>query len=265
MNPFVSVMRRYCINYVNSHDFSVLPTIMTDNYALSMGEHELQGRDSQYVNAARIQMTDISGMLLTVHDIVTNGDRLAMRFSEHGASRRNEGKIASWAGVALYHWDGQRLVHCAVEQDYRARKRQYADGVSDPVDTPAAAPWDTIAQSANPESERVVRAWLAAGMPRRAGVSFDDEWLGAAPEDVIAPQETEVLDLFSAGSRVAFHVKQSGGLAENFLAGATAGAPVFLHSAGIVEIADGEVVTGRIVRDRMGLERRLRNNVVRVA
>jgi len=265
MNPFVSVMRRYCINYVNSHDFSVLPTIMVDKYALSMGEHELHGRDSQYVNAARIQMTDISGMLLTVHDIVTNGDRLAMRFSEHGASRRNGGKIASWAGIALYHWDGERLVHCAVEQDYRARKRQYAAGVPDRVDAPAAAPWDTVAQSTNAESERIARAWLTAGMPRRDGVSFDDEWLGPAPENVLEPQETEVLDLFSAGSRVAFHVKQSGGLAASFLTEAPAGAPVFLHSAGIVNIADGAVAAGRIVRDRMGLERRLRNNVVRVA
>ncbi|GAM97761.1 hypothetical protein U91I_01390 [alpha proteobacterium U9-1i] len=264
MNPFVSIMRRYCTNYVNCHDFSVLPQIMVDDYGLSMGEHVLRGRDTQYLNAARIQMTDISGMLLTVHEIVTNGERLAMRFSEHGASRRNHGKVASWAGIALYQWDGERLLHCAVEQDYRARKRQYANAAADLVDTPAAAPWDTVAAPADQESERVVRAWLAAGMPRRGAVSFDDEWLGVEPESVLAPQETEVLDLFSAGSTVAFRVRQVGALAPGFLDGALAGIPVFLHSAGIVRTAGGGIVGGRIVRDRMGLERRLRNNIVKV-
>jgi len=263
VKPFVALMRRYCIHYVNCHDFSLLPEIMVDDYKLSMGEHMLQGRDTQYVNATRIQMGDIQGLQLTVHEIITNGERLAMRFSEHGASQRQGGKQSVWAGIALYAWRDSRLTHCRVEQDYYARRRQYRTGVPDRVDAPAVAPWDTAAAPANAESERVVRAWIMEGMPRSPGVSFDDEWLGVGPQDVIDAQKAEILDLFSAGPNVAFHVRQFGALRPGFTE--NSGAGVFLHSTGILSVRNGAVSSGRIVRDRMGLERRLANNVVKVA
>ncbi len=264
MNPFAALMRRYCIAYVNCHDFSLLPEIMVDDYRLAMGEHVLTGRDGQYAHAARIQMNDVPGMLLTVHEIVTNGDRLAMRFSEHGASKRHGGKQAVWAGVALYRWDGTRLTHCSVEQDYYARPRQYAAGAPDRVDAPAAAPWDTQAQPANEHAEQIVRRWIEAGMTRLPRLSFDDEWLGAPAQDVLTGARAEVLDLFSAGASVAFHVRQEGSLAGPSSGSGAAAGPCFLHSAGIVHVESGAISSGRVVRDRMGLERRLRNKVVKV-
>lgn len=265
MDSFIALMRRYCIQYVNCHDFSVLPEIMVENYVLSMGEHTLRGRDAQYVNAARIQMTDIPGMQLTVHDIITNGDRLAMRFSEHGASIRQDGKLAVWAGIALYHRHEGRLTHCRVEQDYHARRRQYELGEPDRVDAPAVAPWDTLAAPKNDDAERIVRSWIDEGMPRRNGVAFDDEWLDVAPQDILAPNKADVLDIFSAGESVAFHVRQEGALKSGFLKDSAAGAEVFLHSTGVISVSEGAVATGRVVRDRLGLERRLRNKVVKVA
>lgn len=261
MEPFVALMRQYCIPYVNCHDLSLLPRIMVDDYVLSMGEHTLRGRDGQYANATRIQMTDVAGMLLTVHDLMTDGERLAMRFSEHGASRRHDGRQAAWAGIALYRWDGQRLTHCRVEQDYSARSRQYRTGVPDRVDSPAVAPWDTRAVAANGAAEEVVRAWLGAGAPRRPGVYRDDEWLGQPPEDVLDVQETEVLDLFSAGARVAFHARHAGVLLDA-CHGGSANATAFLHCSGIVEVEDGQVARGRVIRDRTGLARRLAGRVV---
>lgn len=262
MEPFVALMRQYCAHYVNCHDLSLLPRLMVDDYMLSMGEHTLRGRDGQYANATRIQMTDVPGMLLTVHELLTDGERLAMRFTEHGASRRENGRQAAWAGIALYRWDGVRLTHCRVEQDYSARRRQYSLGIPDRVDAPAVAPWDTHAVAADRAAEAIVRAWLETGAARCHSVLRDDEWLGQPSQDVLNVRATEVLDLFSAGPRVAFHVRHEGVLRDDFPTSGVAGAAVFLHCAGIVEVENGQVVRGRVVRDRTGLQRRLAGRVV---
>ncbi|WP_345379573.1 ester cyclase [Pseudonocardia yuanmonensis] len=258
MEPFVALMRRYVNDYTNRHDVSVCPEIMEPGYTLRMGPHEVAGRDELYIPASQKQFAQFPGLCLTVHEIVTNGERLAMRFSEHGRSVRHEGRGAAWTGLGLYRWNGRKLVENFVEQDYLARRRQLASGVPAVVEPPALAPWDTVALDPDPEAETVVREWISSGADTGA-VTLDD----GAPEILLADASSQVDDLFSAGAQVAFRVTRTGtyvgGLGPD--AGiddaALTGAPGTLHLVGLVTVADGRVAGGRIVRDRLGLARSL--------
>ena len=265
LEPFIALMRRYCIEYVARHDFSQLEHLMVEDYVLRMGDHDLVGRDGPYAHATRIQMEQLPNLMLTTHELVTNGERLAMRFSEHGAAPSRNGACASWGGISLYRWNGNLLTECVVEQDYYARRDQYARGVPDPVDSPAVAPWDVVAMPSSPSAEAAARDWLESGARAQGKVYFDDAWLpGRQNQELIDQNSIEVLDLFSAGDRVAFRAKQIGTLTGDFSAG-EAGKPVYMHMAGIVTVTDGAVVAGRLVRDRMGLDRRLRGRIVKTA
>ncbi|KAA9155629.1 nuclear transport factor 2 family protein [Amycolatopsis acidicola] len=249
--PFVALMRRYVNDYTNRHDVSVCAEIMEPGYTLRMGPHEVAGRDEAYIPAARRQFTQYPGLCLTVHEIVTNGDRLAMRFSEHGRSAK-AGESAVWSGIGLYSWNGRKLVANYVEQDYFSRKRQLDSGIPDAVEPPALAPWDTRAEPPDPEAETVVRRWIETGaavQPHDPVVRFDD---GAAGPPLLTGSSSTVDDLFSAGPHVAFRVTATGTYAE-----APAGTPATLHLVGLVTVAHGRVTGGRIVRDRLGLARAL--------
>ena len=138
--PFVALMRRYCVDYTARHDLSVCDDIMVPGYTLHMGVHHLAGRDDAYKPAAAAQFRQFPGLCLTVNEIICSGDRLALRFTEHGASVRHDGARAAWGGVGLYRWDGQRLLENYVEQDYFGRRRQLAGDGPDPVEPPAVAP-----------------------------------------------------------------------------------------------------------------------------
>jgi hypothetical protein len=250
MEPFVALMRRYVNDYTNRHDVSVCAEIMAPDYTLRMGPHVLAGRDEHYIPASRKQFAQFPGLCLTVHEIVTDGDRLAMRFSEHGRSVHHDGRAAVWGGLGLYRWDGAVLVENYVEQDYLARRRQLATGVPATVEPPALAPWDTEAVAADPEAEAVVRAWL----DDPGGVTVDGD-----ADALLAQPSAQVDDLFSAGPHVAFRVTRTGtyagGLEE--VDAAVVGSPATLHLVGLVSVADGRVGGGRIVVDRLGLVRSL--------
>ena len=257
MDPFVALMRRYVVDYTNRHDTGVCAEIMDPGYVLRMGPHVVAGRDDAYVPAARAQFEQFPGLGLTVHEIVTDGTRLAMRFSEHGASRKHGGAAATWTGLGLYRWDGTRLVDNSVEQDYLTRRRRLAGGDPGTVPAPAVAPWDTAAVAATPAAERVVRDWLAAGAPGDA-VTYDDGGPGS-PAPVLAGAEVVVDDLFSAGPAVAFRLTCTGTYAGGLddVTAATPGSPATLHAVGLVHTAGGRVVSGHVVRDRLGCARAL--------
>ncbi|HET9968371.1 MAG TPA: ester cyclase [Streptosporangiaceae bacterium] len=248
---FVALMRRYCVDYTARHDLSVCDDIMDPGYTLHMGTHDLAGRDDAYKPAAAAQFRQFPGLCLTVSEIVCAGDRLALRFTEHGASARHDGAQAAWAGIGLYRWDGQRLLENYVEQDYLARRRQLAEGRPDPVEPPAVAPWDTRSVPADRAAEEVVRTWLGTGDLSR--VTADD---GLPPHRLIAPARTDVSVLFSAGPRVAFHAVRHGPLTGEDPRFAGDG-EAFVHVAGVVLVEGGQVAGGRVVRDRLGLLRRL--------
>jgi hypothetical protein len=252
--PFVALMRRYVVDYTNRHDTSVCPDLMEPDYTLRMGPHVVSGRDDAYIPAAQKQFVQFPGLGLTVHEIVTDGRRLAMRFSEHGASVRHGGAVASWSGIGLYRWNGTRLVDNSVEQDYLARRRQLAGGPPAAVAAPALAPWDTRAVPADPDAEQVVRRWIDDGM-HGAAVTWDDGDSAA----LLAEAATDVDDLFSAGPAVAFRLTRRGRYAGGLdgVDDDALGAPATLHLVGLVHVAGGSVASGYVVRDRLGLARAL--------
>ena len=254
-DPFVALMRRYVVDYTNSHDLTVCDEIMEPDYVLRMGPHVVAGRDEAYKPATRRQLEQFPGLGLTVHEVVTGGDRLALRFSEHGASVRHGGAVAVWGGIGLYTWNGRRLTGNRVEQDYLARRRQLAEGVPDAVAPPAPAPWDTVAREPDTAVERVARAWAADGLPAVGEVVLDD---GRGPAALVEPETVEVDDLFTAGDRAALHVGVHG-VYRGGLDGCedAVGAPATLHAAALVTVADGRVAAGRVIRDRLGLARAL--------
>lgn len=256
-DPFVALMRRYVNDYTNRHDTGVCAEIMEPGYVLHMGPHLVAGRDDTYIPAARKQFAQFPGLGLTVHEIVTNGERLAMRFSEHGRSVRHDGLGAAWTGLGLYRWNGRKLVENFVEQDYLARRRQLASGVPVAVGAPALAPWDTRAEPPDPGGEAVVRQWIDGGLPD-AGVTFDDG--DATP--LLHAATSDVDDLFSAGRNVAFRLSRRGRYAGGLGADAgiddddaLIGAAATLHLVGLVTVDGGRVSGGNIVRDRLGLAR----------
>jgi hypothetical protein len=112
------------------------------------------------------------------------------------------------------------------------------------VEAPHPAPWDIQEAPRSPEAEAVVTGWIARGMPVVDGVLLDDQVQGRQVAPVTLGGTPLVDELFSAGSRVAFHVTPDGD-------GETTGAV-----AGIVDVEDGKVTSGRLVRDRLGAERR---------
>jgi hypothetical protein len=252
--PFVALMRRYCVDYTSRHDLTVCDEIMDPGYTLNMGGHRLAGRDGAYKTAAAQQFGQFPGLGLTVNQVICSGDRLALRFTEHGASVRHGGAQAAWGGIGLYRWDGRVLLENFVEQDYFGRRRQLAGGGPDRVEPPAVAPWDTAAVPPDPAAEEVVRAWLTAGdVTGVAGVTVDD---GRGMGRLINVVRTEIDDLFSAGGHVAFHVCQHGTVIGREPPLNISG-PGLLHVAGLVTVAGGRVTGGRVIRDRLGLLRRL--------
>jgi hypothetical protein len=255
---FVALMKRYVVDYTNRHDQAQTEFIMEPDYVLRMGEHVVGGRDGAYWSATAKQLTQFPGLGLTVHEIATSGERLVMRFSEHGASRYHEGRLCAWSGIGLYAWNGERLTRNFVEQDYFARKRQLASGVPGVIESPSIAPWDTKAQGPDAEAEAVVLAWLKGGdMAKTPGVMFDDQRPCEPALRLVDQTSLVVNDLFSCGPNVAFHVTQHGGLAPGGGIKGVAGTLVALHMAGLVRIEDGRVGGGRVIRNRLNLARRM--------
>lgn len=263
MHKFVALMRRYTHAYTNMQNFDACDDIMVPGYTLHMGTYDLSGRDSHYKPATQRQFDQFPGLCLTINEIVTNGDRLCLRFSEHGASQRHGGARAAWSGIGLYKWDGERLLENFVEQDYWARRQQLASGIPGAVEPPAIAPWDTEPQPADAGNEAIARRLIeSGGLFDVPGVVCDDRWhpQSATPATrVLDFDGVHFNDLFSAADRVAFHVTMRGRLHADFSQGHAAwiGRDVVLHMAGLLRIDNGAVASGRVVRDRIGLYRRL--------
>lgn len=254
---FLRLMKHYVMDYTNSHDQAETAAIMEPDYLLRMGPHLVQGRDTAYRDATRKQMDQFPGLMLTVHEIWTSGERLMMRFSEHGASLRHGGAACAWGGIGLYEWNGRKLVRNFVEQDYLARAQQLKRGRPNPVEGPAVAPWDGEALAPDPTAVALVRAWLESGaLARTPGVLCDDAWTGTDVGQVLDQTSIAINDLFSCGPHVGFHALQQGPVRADFDPG-LAGREGQLYVAGIVHVADGAVASGRIIRNRLDLQRLL--------
>jgi hypothetical protein len=260
MHPFVGVLRRYVVDYLLCQNASVCAEIMEPDYVLHMGGTDLGPRDSVYVPAVVRQLEQFPGLGMTVHEIVFTEDRLAMRFSQHGASMRHNGHQASWGGIGLYRWNGgTRLTSNYAIEDYWSRRRQLADGIAEPVESPAIAPWDAEPGTADLNAEADIIEWVRGGSrtAARDRVWFDDEPVAPtrSPLDV---HTTVVDEVFSASGRVVFHVTQHG----NYRGGLDApqssiGREATLYSVGVAHRDNEGHLHGRVIRERVALIRAL--------
>lgn len=253
----VGLVRRWAVDWLGGQRPEACEPLLAPEYALLIGGYLLGPRE-QYVPATMAQLSRYPGLVVTVHQLVASGDRVAIVFSESGASVRLDGRAAAWSGVSLFRSDGARLTHCWAEEDYYGRRRQLDSGRCDPVERPAPAPWDTPPDSADEQAEQVVRGWLGHPDLRSAPVVCDDEATGQPAHRLLDVQEHEVHELFSAGEWVAFSAVQSGSYLGG-LAGLEShqGQPARLNLAGLVQVRDGRVIGGRVVRDRLGTARAL--------
>ena len=147
----------------------------------------------------------------------------------------------------MYKWNGTRLTSNYAIEDYASRRRQLADGLPDPVDSPAIAPWDTLVGARNVDAELTVQRWLVEPGADLSEVAFDDEPAGTSSR-LIDFETTVVDDCFSAGDAVAFHVTQTG---------TAAGRAATLYSVGIVHVDAAQRLSGHVVRERVALQRAL--------
>jgi hypothetical protein len=247
VHPFVALMRTYCIDYTNSHDQSLYDQIMEPDYVVHINGLDLV-RSTTYARAVEMFFAAAPGLGLVVHELVLNGDRLCMHFSEHAAlpAAGEARALACWRGIGLYKWNGRRLTENYVEQDYLAMQAQIDTGVPHPLKPPHLDPWTTTEPvSPDETAEGTVRAWLEQGDLAAAETrEIDDTRIGAPYEPVIEVESVTINDLFSAGSAVPFHVtlrgRYRGGLGPE--AAGRVGAPASLDVAGIARV-DGASVT----------------------
>ncbi|MCW2581471.1 MAG: hypothetical protein JWQ53_261 [Klenkia sp.] len=249
MHDLARLAQRFTIDWLDRADATVPPQIMAPGYQVHIGDVELDGLDA-YTPATVGQLEQFPGLQLTVHSLVLTEERLALHFTEHGASVRHDLRGAAWTGVALFAWDGEVLTENWTQEDYAARRRQLADGVPDTIGPPAVAPWTTAPAAPDPAAEDVVRAWLASAQPGIDGVTWDDGRTAA----LVRPRGLEVAELFSAGSTVAFAATQTGEFLGTDELPADEGA-ARLGLAGLVTVTDGVVSGGVVVSDRHGLLR----------
>jgi len=259
MHPFVALMRRYCIDYTSAHDISQIETIMSDDYRITVSGRTMGL--AQYRDAVIAAFRRYPSLTLTVHEIMMSGNRLAMRFSEHGALDGQGGEVSVWGGISLYQWDGERLLSCRVEQDFLGRDEQGVTGVTAPLEPPHPDPWAaTLSETANVLNEQLVRGWLMeyAKSPDEAGRFVRFLETGPA-RPVLDPLTVEVEDIFSAGDRVAvsvtFRGEYCGGLQVD---SAAVGMPGELPANLIATVDEGDLIAVSMVRDRWGLARRLK-------
>jgi predicted ester cyclase len=255
LHPVAVLARRFCVDWLDRADASVPAEIMTPGYRVHIGRAELDGLDA-YTTGTLGQLTQFAGLLLTVHQLVSDGDQLALHFTEHGASTQHGGNTAAWRGVALFRIEDGRLAENWTQEDYYARRRQLAEGHADPVPAPAVSPWTTPVRGPAPAAEKIARRWLAE--PSFAEVKLDD---GSAL--VVEPTSFHVDRLFSAGDVVAFagawHGQYIGGLEDV----TTPADGVELGACGVLTVGDGPGhdstgLSGAVVTDRLGLRRVLR-------
>lgn len=255
MHPFVALMKKYCIDYTNSHDQSLYDEIMEPDYVVNINGMQLV-RSTTYSESVTQLFDMCPGLGLVVHRFVVNEDRLCMYFSEHTSMPGPLGPtLCCWRGIGLYKWNGTRLTENFVEQDYTAMQAQLADGVAHPLIPPHIDPWTTTeAVPGDADAEAIVRAWLARGdLTDADSYELDDMRTGTEFTKIIDIDSLVVNDLFSAGSSVPFHVTwhgtYRGGLGDE-LAGFV-GTAMGLTAVGIAEVGDGRVasvsaITGKL-------------------
>lgn len=192
MLPIVALMHRYCEEYVNAQNPDLCEQLMVEGYLQRFAGHVFDDR-SVYVPLVVDLFVKFPDLRVTMHEILTDGDRLATRFTLRGSSTRHGGNKAAWGGIALYRWNGERLTECWVEEDQRSGRAQLRSGILE-VPEQEPGPADPFAARPVPPGPGVLAAagsWLAGGGEGR---------LGAA---------ATVDELIVSGRRFAFHTSSA--------------------------------------------------------
>jgi hypothetical protein len=110
-------------------------------------------------------------------------------------------------------------------------------------------------------AEAVVRKYLSQAWPPTLNtVRCDDEHITGVPL-VFEVQSVEFTELLSSGDDVAFHARQTGRYQSGFAGMESTTSSMLLNINGILRVQDGQVVSGRIIRDRSGLKARLQKDL----
>jgi hypothetical protein len=248
MHPFLALMRKYCIDYTCSHDTSLLPEIMVEDYEVSICGATM-ARSGSYLEGVEGLFAIAPGLALSVHRIFFNGKRLAMLFSEHACFTNKHNRLAAWRGFATYDWDGSRLTKCMVEQDFYSRYRQLKEGVADTLPSPAIDPWYTELVPSSETSLVAAQNWLSTfSLEAVAEVKFDEADVSSEQRLAVQPKNVVVNDIFSVGSMVPFHATVEGPVIDS------EGQCAFLQFCGVIEVGeDGEIERVEGVSDRFSL------------
>lgn len=263
IHPFVALMKRYAIDYTNSHDQTIYPELFVEDYTVNIGGLALV-RDETYGPAVRWLYDRAPGLGLVVHELVLNGDRLCMRFSEHASMPVPGGgrALSCWRGIGMYAWNGERLVSNWVEQDFLSRRRQLETGRPDALEAPHLDPWvTTVPVPPDAAAEEIARAAIADGRLHEATVAHIDEWVGDAGPLVVEPDDVTFNDSFSAGRRVAVHATVRGSYRGGVLdvPDQAIGRDASLQVVALIDVAaDGSLGEVRAVTDREGVRAQLR-------
>ena len=254
------LLRGFALDFLTCHDLTEVDRIMQPDYRLTIGGHVFEGRDQVYLPATAAQLDQFPGLCVTVHDVMLGTDAVAMRFTEHGASRKHNSRAAAWGGVTMFSIKHGRLHRGWAEEDYFARKRQLATGTCDPVKMPHRAPWDGAVESPNDAAAAIARVWLKDPRAFAAAENIEEICSGGPSfAQLIAVDEFHVEELFSAGERVAFRVVGHGSYAGGFtdIDRSRVGRRIALSVAGMLTARAGQVADVQIAFDRLGLHRLL--------
>lgn len=257
ISPSADLLRGFAVDFLTSHDPEAARRVMHPDYRLQISGHLLAGREDNYLPATVAQLELFPGLCVSVHDVVLGPDAVAMRFTEHGRSAR-EDRVSSWGGITLFRIEDGTMRHGWAEEDYYARKLQLKSGEVNVIRAPHPAPWDQPVCLPQADTEQAIRAWLAA--PRGLVENVDEISAGGPPlAEVIDPAELELSILFTAGNRGAFHGTLGGEYRGGFseVDQQHRGRHVTVPIAGIVDVSEGVVTHAQICADRLGMSRRL--------
>jgi hypothetical protein len=252
------LMKRWVVNYFNQHSDAAAREFIAPDYKLEIGDVVFAGRDDQWLPAVQQQFKLFPSLSMTVHQAIAGDGWAAAWFSEHGAS---DGKAACWSGVAIYRNDGVQLTRCIAQEDYFTRHRQMKSGLCDALEAPAVAPWDMLQMAPNAAAMLVVENWLQGSWPpAQSEVRCDDEHITLVPLQ-FKVQSVLIDELHASGNDVVFHARQTGVYIDGLNGMASNQDNKVLHCNGIVKVHEGQVVSGRVIRDRVGLKASLKKEM----
>ena len=243
----VELARLFTVEWIIRADPGAPERIVRGDYVVHISGVEIPDR-ARYAEATLGQLEQFPGLTLTVHDLICDGQCLAMAFSEHGSSTKHDGRLAAWRGVALFDWDGERLTENWTQEDYFARRRQLQARLSGCCRRSHGCPMGRAA-SGRRRRERGdrprlgVRRGLLGHLGRRRARTR-----AAGPSGRRHQLFTCVL-----GGPLGRFAATLSGIASPPRPQVTAA----LDITGLVHVREGRVSSGTVVTDRLGLHRRL--------